>query len=212
MFRWLHREPRIPAEQEQRVLDALVGYPPYEPPEWNPDTKSLMEANAEYKAFFFANRIRRIEIFRAFLAKFDVASNLDDAGIMATSEWCPLYADLLVHGLESDTVWSAYHGLAASWTGPLLGLNAIFDLGVYYGECLLLRNSRLRWHPSRGPEPNTAAHPIFGQRNRRPFDPVDWMYTWCKNVRSAKLASSGPAKQFTNGTALSRHIHAQANA
>jgi hypothetical protein len=205
MFRWIRR-----MRQETRVLAALIDYPQYGPPEWDPETKSPEDANAEYREFFLDNRDRRVDALRIFLSKFDVSLDFSDFGVAAISDWCPVYADLLVEELGNDTVWSAYHGFAAPWKGPLLGLNPIFDLGVYYGECLLVRNSKLTWQPLRGPEPGTAAHPIFSQRNRRPFDPINWMYTWCKNIRSAKMARFGPGSEFLDKTALSRDIQAQA--
>jgi len=211
MFRWLRRTPLRYTKQKLRVSGALTDYPPYRPPQWNLGTKSPTDADAEYKKFFFDNRDRRVEALRTFIARFDVTLDLSDVGVAAVSEWCPIYADLLVEEIETDSVWSAYHGFAAPWTGPLLGLNPIFDLGVYYGECLLSRNSKLKWHPLRGPESDTPAHPIFGQRMRRPFDPINWMYTWCRNICSAKIVGSGPGKEFLDRTALARDIRAQAN-
>jgi hypothetical protein len=193
MFAWLHRKPTPASEDMRRVRDALVDYPPYEPPRWTSDTQSLRDANREYTNYFLDNRNRRVEALFNFLAKFDVALSLDDEGVKAVSAWCPIYADLLVDGLEhdyeNDAVWHAYHWFEAPWIGPLTGLNPIFDLGVYMGECMLCRNSRLKWLPYINPEPNRGAlHPIHGQRSGRPFDPMKWTYTECKNIHSAKMA------------------------
>lgn len=196
MAAWLRRRPPPLTEQKHRVLEALVDYPRYTPPIWSSETQPVQDASEEYRTYFFDNRSRRIEALRRFLAVFNVGLSLEDSGVQAVSAWCPLYADLLVDGLEhkeSEDIWSAYHWFQAPWTGRLLGLNTVFDLGIYMGECLLSRNPRLRWLPVIDPEPNSgASHPIFGQRNRRPFDPIKWIYTECKNIHSAKIAKESP--------------------
>jgi hypothetical protein len=89
MFDWLRRTPPPPTEQQRQMAQALAEYPPYAPPEWNPDTKSLRDANEEYREYFFGSRQSRLEALRAFLEGFDVVLNLDDAGIMAVSAWLP---------------------------------------------------------------------------------------------------------------------------
>jgi hypothetical protein len=70
----------------------------------------------------------RLDAFRVFLAKFDVVSDIDDAGlIMAVSTWMPVYADLLLPDLDDDSVDGACRGFTTSWAGALMGLNPIFD-------------------------------------------------------------------------------------
>ena len=210
MFAWLHRKPAPTSKEKPRVLDALADYPPYTPPIWNADTQSMEDAAAEYGTYFHENRSRRVEALRNFLAKFDVALNLEDAGVKAVSAWCPLYADLLVDGLqhqESEDLWRAYNWFQAPWTGSLVGLNPIFDLGVYMGECILHKNPRFKWHPVINPEPNKgASHPIFGQRSGRAFDPTKWTYTECKNIHSAKMAKRKPSE-----TSFYGYVQARAN-
>jgi hypothetical protein len=217
MFRWLRRSTTHLSEDKRRITEALLGYPPYSPPDWNPDTKSFQEANIEYMTFFFDNLVLRKEALRVFLSKFDTVLNFDDSSVLAVSAWCPRYADLLVDDLQSELVWSAYHRFDAPWIGPLLGLNAIFDLGVYFGECLLSLNSRLKWEPLRAPDGGMAGHPIFGQRGHRPFDPMKWIYVECKNIRAAKLAQAmrlvhRPGNTFLSGTRLYKQMHAQSTA
>src|SRR5262249_40126676 len=133
MFGWLRRAPPPSTEQQLRVRHALSGYPPYAPPAWNPDAKSL---NMEYRDYFLGSKQLRFEALRGFLAKFEITLSLDDAGLMAVSAWLPQYADLLVDDLDNDDVHDAYWGFLAPWTGALGGLNPIFDLGIYYAECL----------------------------------------------------------------------------
>jgi hypothetical protein len=143
MFGWLRRAPPPPTEQQRQVARALAEYPPYAPPEWNPETKSFRDANVAYSEYFFGTGQARLEALRAFLAKFNVTPNLDDAGIMAVSAWLPEYADLLVD-FGDDAVANAYRGFTAPWIGVLSGLNPVFDLGVYYAECLWLRRTKLK--------------------------------------------------------------------
>ncbi len=210
MFARPRRKPTRPSEEKLRVLDALVDYPPYAPPIWSSDTQKFADATAKYRSYFLENRSWRIEALRIFLAKFGVALDLGDTGVEAVSKWCPIYANLLVDGLqhqESEELRRAYGWFQVPWTGSLIGLNPIFDLGVYMGECLLFRNPRLAWRPRTKAEPNKGAiHPIHGQGDGRPFDPIDWTYTECQNIHSAKSA-----KRIPSATSLYRNVQARAN-
>lgn len=212
MFSWLRRNSKHREEELRQVSEGLADYPLYVPPTWDVHSTALREANAEYKRFFFENRDRRLEALRVFLARFNVALNLDDAGVMALSNWLPNHADLLVDGLSTDSVRDAYDGLATPWTSSLLGLNAIFDLGIYFGECMLSRNSRLKWQPIRGPEPHNVGHPIFGQKNRRPFDPIKWIYVMCSNIYTERnVPVARDTEIATKEDSLYRHILAHAS-
>jgi hypothetical protein len=166
----------------------LAGYPPYTPPAWNADPHSWGEASLAYKDFFLASRETRLEALGAFLAKFDISLNLDDSGLTAVSAWLPRYADLLIDDLDNETVQNAYWAFTAPWKGALDGLNPIFDLGIYYAECLWHRRTRLEWIVIRSPDWGSAVHTISGLPGGRHFDPVFWMYVECRNIRNSKIA------------------------
>ena len=191
MFAWLRRKPAPPSEEKLRVLDALADYPVYTPPIWSSEAQSFKEAGDAYASFFFENRSGRVEALRSLLEKFDLALNLEEDGVKAVSAWLPVYADLLVDGLqhqESDDLYCAYHWFEVPWTGPLIGFNPIFDLGVFIGECVLHRNPRLKWRAFVKPELNKgASHIIFGNRGQA-FDPINWIYTECQNVHSSRIS------------------------
>src|SRR5262245_12430065 len=212
MFRWLRRDSRHRTYRLRHMSEALTNYPPYMPPAWNPGITSVHDASADYRRFFFANREGRIDALRMFLGTFNVVLNFDDNGVMAVSAWCPHYADALVEEMDTDGVRNAYDSFAAPWAGSLIGLNVIFDLGIYYGECLLARNPKLTWQPVRGPEPNNVAHPIFGQKNRRPFDPIKDAYRICCNIYNERKISVPPsAKISTKEDNLYHYILARAD-
>ncbi len=190
MFAWLRRKPAPPSEEKLRVIEALVDYPVYAPPIRRSKAQSLKEAHDAYTTYFFENRSERVAALRKFLAKFDVTLSLDDANVKAVSAWCPVYADLLVDGLqhqESDELWCAYNWFEVPWTGAMIGFNPIFDLGVFMGECILSRNPRLKWRPLVNPELGKGASHIIYSSSGRPFDPMKWTYTECKNVHSARI-------------------------
>lgn len=216
MFGWFRR---APTEQQLRVTQALAGYPPYTPPEWkpdpnpeanlDPDPEAMRAASALYREYFLGGMPVRLEALRTFLANFDVALSSDDAGLMAVSTWLPTWGDLLVDNLADEAVWNAYRSFEVPWTGTLIGLNVIFDFGIYYAECLWARRTKLEWLVVRGPE--WATHVIQGLPTGKLFDPFNFMYWECRNIRAAKIAkrklwpnSSNP--DFLKTDCFSRHV------
>jgi hypothetical protein len=186
MFGWFRSAPTPPAEEQLRVTKALLGYPPYAPPDWDRNPDSFGEGCKIYKEFFLDSRETRLQALGGFFAKFDVLLNLDDTGLMAVSAWLPQYADLLVDDLEDDNVKDAYEYYAVPWIERLTGLNPIFDLGIYYAECLWHRRTKLEWIVYRGPESGVAVHLISGLPGGKSFDPIRFMYVECRNIRNSK--------------------------
>jgi hypothetical protein len=187
MFSWFRRAPAAPTEEHLRLTRAIVGYPPYAPPEWklDPNPEAMRAASFHYKDHFLGGAQARLEALRAFLANFEVSLSSDDAGLMAVSTWLPRWADLLVNDFDDQAVWNAYRRFEVPWTGTLSGLNVIFDLGIYYAECLWTRRTKLEWLVVRGPD--GALHIIKGLPGGKGFDPIDFMYWQCRNIRKAKL-------------------------
>ncbi len=187
MFGWLRRAPAPPTEEQRHVWQALSEYPPYAPPEWDPDNKSMHDACVEYQNYFFDSKPLRLEALRTFLAKFDIALGFDDAGILALSEWMHRYADLLVRDLTDHATGEAYHGFSTPWTGALAGLNPIFDIGVYHAECLWLRRTKLKWIVGRGPQKTISTHFISGLPGTgKLFDPIFDAYMNCWSISNAR--------------------------
>src|SRR5262249_43315629 len=141
--------------------------------------------------------------------------NLDDAGLMAVSTWLPQFADLLLDDFNNDAVRDAYREFSTPWTGALSGLNPIFDLGIYYAECVWSRRTRLEWIVTRGPDRGVATHVISGLPDGRLFDPMDWSYNHCRNIRVSKRAIQKRVPFSDNAWALrndsfSGHVLSQA--
>jgi hypothetical protein len=207
MFDWWRRKSTQRTELERRMSDALVDYPVYELPEWDPVIKSLRDLATEYAQFFLNNRAHRLDSLRKFLAKFDVALSFDDAGVIAVSTWHPLYADLLLDEWTEEFQLSYIH-FDQPWTAGLLGLNVVFDLGVYFGECMLFRNPTLRWTPMRyydHQDRYNVAHPIFGVHDKV-FDPVRSMYVTCAQIREVRR---GRRYVYADAETFFRRIQAQ---
>lgn len=145
----------------------------------------MRAASARYREYFLGSFPVRLAALSALLASFDVSSSLDDAGLMAVSAWLPQWGDLLINDFRDETVRNAYRRLEVPWTGTLSGLNVIFDLAIYYGECLWTRRTKLEWMVARGPD--SALHAIQGLPGGKPFDPFNFMYLECQNIRAAKI-------------------------
>jgi hypothetical protein len=162
MLRWLRRDPKHLVEHRRRMFDLLHDYPVYEPPhrqgpglppqgsrqsddEYHRNIREHV-ARGEENLYRFrqVHRHERLEALRAFLSKFDIEVYTDDAGLSAVSAWCPGNCGALVAYMRDDATRQAFFQLAP-WTGELRGLNVVFDLGVFMGECVIARNPKLHW-------------------------------------------------------------------
>jgi hypothetical protein len=132
-----------------------------------------------------ARRRERLAALRAFLSKFDVAVDIDDAGVSAVSAWCPGNCGALVANMRDNGTRQAFFQLAP-WIGQLRGLNVVFDLGVFLGECMIDRNPKLYWkYFGGGSNDGSAASSCYyigGFRHIRDYlDAPGYMYNLCAN-------------------------------
>jgi hypothetical protein len=166
------------------------------------DFKRRSEENFQY---FKEQRPIRLAAFGTFLSKFEVPAGVDDMGLAAVSAWCPNHCGFLVRsfGLPTSSrnrkfrflptssrgyrhkfppTWKTFFELSAPWDDQWHGLNAVFDLGVYLGECIIARNPKLYWWFKAGASDDGAAihsgYQIGGfARERDCFDPMMYAFT-----------------------------------
>jgi len=212
MFGWLRREPSHLAEHRRRAADALADYPIYEPPHrQGPNCPRHLrnQGEAAYRqhiqefdargrenfSYFMEHRHARLTTLTTFLAKFGVTMGVDDVGLAAVSAWCPGNCGALVANLRQDAMRQVFFQLAP-WTGQYRGFNVIFDLGIFFGECVTARNRSLHWIYKPGSSDDGSAilsgYEIAGFRDPRDWlDPMSHMYTECENaeveLRSGKI-------------------------
>jgi hypothetical protein len=194
MFNWLRRGPKQLAEQRRRMSEALTGYPAYEPlHRQGPNSPRHLHRN-EAQAFaargrenfshFMEQRHARLNALSAFLAKFNVRVDLDDKGLADVSEWLPGNCGALVENLRNYETRQLLYRHSSPWDGHRRGLNVIFDLGIFLGECVATRNSRLYWINWPGASDDGSAagssYHIGGFRLRRDWlDPMGSMLDLC---------------------------------
>jgi len=177
----------------QRVRKALSDYPVFAPPHSKNPAFLDFDSARENERYFFEHQSERISALRDFLRVFDVELALEGAGLDAVSAWFPGHAALLVAGLRNKTVYQAFYRWRTPWTGRLRGLNAIFDLGLFFGECVIAKNPRCRWMgfigaaPGKSPQPEVAIGgigiDIEGSRRKPIFDPFRLIHNTCINIQ-----------------------------
>jgi hypothetical protein len=154
MFGWLRKNSRHLTDLRRRMSQALADYPAYQPlhrqgpncPRHLPDqeAREFAARGRENFQYFTEQRPERLRALEAFLAKFDLVANLQNEGLAAVSGWLPGNCGALLPDLSRDETMQTFYRYLVPWEGSLRGLNAIFDLGIFFGECVI------------GPEPATA--------------------------------------------------------
>jgi hypothetical protein len=204
MLGWLRRDPKRLIEYRRRMFDLLHDYPIYEPPHRQGPSFLCQGARQrvdEYHRYIRefvargeenlyclrqAHRSERLVALRTFLSKFDVEVDTDDAGLSAVSAWCPGNCGALVANMRDRATRNAFFQ-QAPWTGELRGLNVVFDLGVFLGECVIARNPKLYWKyhsggSSNNGSANLSSYFIAGFRHVRDnLDAPGYMYNYCAN-------------------------------
>jgi len=196
MFGWLRREPRHLADHCRRMLEALADYPVYEPlhrqgpncPRHFPD-QEMQEFAARGRdnfAYFMEHRAERLNALKGFLAGFGVSIDLQEPGLATVSTWLPGHCGALVPNLGRDETMQIFFRYLKPWEDNLRGLNVIFDLGIFFGECVLARNPRVHWINWPGASDNgeaaaSALH-LTGFKSRRDgLDPMGRMLYLCED-------------------------------
>lgn len=203
MFRWLRRDQKPLMEARQLMARALVDYPVYEPPHrqgpaylrrlpnQSEEKHSILlrefaERGRENFSNLMEHRDARMTALRTFLAKFDVQMGFDDAGLAAVSAWCPGNCGALVASLREDATRQVFFSMRQPWTEQWRGLNVIFDLGLFLGECLIVRSPRLHWiylpGTSDDGSSNLSGYAIDGFKktgNGNWLDPMEFIYSVC---------------------------------
>jgi hypothetical protein len=203
MFPWLKREPKELVEQRQVLSPALMDYPLYQPPhclgaflsrrddQTDEDYERYRLEYAEHMkvnfAYFMAQRATRIAALQSFLSKLGVNASFDDAGLTRVSAWFPDNAFALAD-LREWAVSQSYYQMQTPWTEGLLGLNIIFDLGVFVGDLLIQKQPRLHWvdvpRVSDTGECSATPYKIEGfrrQAKRKWLGPADYILGLCWN-------------------------------
>jgi hypothetical protein len=161
MFNWLKREPKELIERRQVLSPALVDYQLYQPPDHpgpflrrrhDQTEQDYMRYRDQYAArsdqnfiYFMEQRATRLAALQGFLDKFEISASLDDAGLANVSAWFADNSFALVSSLRNEAVRQAFYLMQIPWTEDLRGLNVIFDLGIFLGESLIRKQSRLHW-------------------------------------------------------------------
>jgi hypothetical protein len=196
MFGWLRREPRPLADHRRRMLEALADYPVYEPlhrqgpncPRHLQDreAREFAARGRDNFSYFMAHRAERLSALKGFLAGFGLSVDLQDNGLGAVSAWLPGHCGDLLPTLGLDETMQIFFRYLKPWGDNLRGLNVIFDLGIFFGECVIARNPRVHWINWPGTSDNgeaaaSGSH-LAGFKSRRDgLDPIGRMLYLCEH-------------------------------
>jgi len=134
---------------------ALLGYPVYSPPYLqNEIDLPLSKAEANF-GYFMTHRAFRLRSLQEFLNKFDVTASTDDQGLAAVTNWFRRYGGLMTYFERRSTVTlDAFVNYDPTWTEAHIGINVVWDLGIYTGECVIARYPSAHWTINTGnPDP-----------------------------------------------------------
>lgn len=138
-----------------RIQQVIKNYPVYSPPiTQNEIDLPLIKAKENF-AFFKQNIAFRMEVFRALLKRFSISATTNDQDLAAVSEWFDRYGGLLrYYRLRDTSTLNAFVHYDPRWIGRYIGINVIWDIGIYVGECIIARRRYARWDINTGdPDP-----------------------------------------------------------
>jgi hypothetical protein len=127
-----------------RIERALRGYPIYRPPFPKDAAELTISEGQENYAYFIDQQSARLSALQGLLADFDVTATLEEIGIHAVSDWVHRFSGHLIGANRYDS-GVAYWSFARPWEGRHHGLNVIWDLGIFAGECIHTLNTSCRW-------------------------------------------------------------------
>lgn len=182
-FPLIAQRERAHSLKRKQVVDALTDYPPFNPPHRDRQHDLAPEDSKENFEFLISRRADRVTALANFLKKFETVADVDDAGVDAVSVWVAQYAGYLADDFDDPVTKEAYFDFAEPWIGNNIGLNVIFDLGIYLAEAMIARKQKIRWGP--------GVFVLFGVTGGKPFDPFLHSYHYCRGVAIAHKSGVG---------------------
>lgn len=129
--------------RRKAVEKAVGGYPMYDPPHKVEERLVPRGQAVENFDYFMACRVQRAAHFHSWLnQKFSMTVDPDSFASIIT--WAPKFAVFLMP-LECDTPRKVFYAYEPHWEGAFIGVNALFDLGIAYGEFLIAHRPELSW-------------------------------------------------------------------
>jgi hypothetical protein len=134
-----------------RVHYALKNYSVYSPPHMRNEIKLLAGAAEENFDYFQTTRSTRMASFRIFMKNFGVDATTDDKGLVAVSEWFKRYGGLLLYYKpRTARTLLAFVDHDPQWVGKHIGINVVWDIGIYVGDCTINRCPSAHWDLNTG--------------------------------------------------------------
>jgi hypothetical protein len=133
----------------------MIGYPVYAPPHPHNEIELPAGKARENFDYFLQQRPVRLQCLRDFMKKFGVDAATTDDGLTAVSDWFARYGGLLLHfENRSAATLQAFINHDPPWTGEHIGINVVWDLATFVGECVIARRPSAHWDMNTGdPEP-----------------------------------------------------------
>jgi hypothetical protein len=177
-------------QRAKHVREALADYPLLELPHRKNAIDLTPDAARENERFLLDQMPDRMAALGDFLRRFNVEMGTGDAALAAVSAWFPDHAGLLTTKLWTAAARFAFFSFSRPWVGPLRGLNAIFDLGLFFGESMLSANPACNWRVIAGGAPPWPGQPtsytgifVEGAHVKRFFEPIAHVYSACASLQ-----------------------------
>jgi hypothetical protein len=189
-----------------RLKSAMHGYLVYSPP--NPQNEIELPTSKAKENFdyFLQQRPTRLQYFRSFMKRFGVDAATTDDGLNAVSYWLNRYGGLLLpfqsHGATS---LQAFMNHDPPWAGEHIGINVVWDLATYVGECVLARRPSAYWGLNTGdPDPISLEalgfqRPCIEGLGWPPYcDPISQIFMDCQYKSRYMRIGHGRGMNFGN--------------
>ncbi len=134
---------------------ALKRYPVYSPPNMRNEIGFPLSTARENFNYFQTTLEPRMRSFRTFMKMFAIDATTDDRGLVAVSEWFNRYGGLLLYYKPRSAITlGAFVNHDPPWIGKHIGINVIWDIGIYIGDCIIARRPSAHWDINTGgPDP-----------------------------------------------------------
>jgi hypothetical protein len=147
--------------------------------------------------YFKQNIGYRMEAFRGFMKTFSIDAKTDDRGLAAVSTWFGHSGGLLLYYKPRDTTTlHAFVSYDPPWIGRHIGINILWDIGTYVGECIIARRQSAHWDINTGgPDPLSREGLGFHRPHIEGLywpvacDPITHIFVNCNGRMAAEVRS-----------------------